>query len=174
MALTQAARVQTLQFISVTNYKKLKTEFVFELSDSLKQYRPHCQVASLCFKAYPPDRRLCIYTVLKEYLSRTKHVRNSIVSDNMLLISYVKPYKNVTRDTISRWIKTVMSRSGIDIQKYGSHSVRSAATSKAKGNSVPMKDILQKAGWSNVKTFAKFYDRKIETNVERFQEGVLR
>ena len=61
----------------------------------------------------------------------------------------------------------------IDIQKYGSHSVRSAATSKAKGNSVPMKDILQKAGWSNLKTFAKFYDRNIEPSVDRFQEEVL-
>ena len=61
MALTQAARVQTLQFVSVNSYKKLKSKFVFELSDSLKQNRPNCQVASLCFKAYPLDRRLCIY-----------------------------------------------------------------------------------------------------------------
>ena len=48
MALTQAARAQTLQFFSVKSYKKLKSEFVFELSDSLKQNRPNCQVASLC------------------------------------------------------------------------------------------------------------------------------
>lgn len=171
MALTQAARVQTLHLVTVNGCKKLKTEFVFQLSDSLKQSRPSCKVATLCFKAYPPDRRLCIYTVLKEYLSRTRHVRN--MDNNMLLISYVKPYKHVTRDTISRWLKTVMSRSGIDVQRYGSHSVRSAATSKAKINSVPMKDILQKAGWSNVRTFAKFYDKDIESSTDRFQDGVL-
>ncbi len=67
--------------------------------------------------------------------------------ENMLLLSYVKPYKHVTRDTISRWLKTVMSRSGIEIlPRFGSHSVRSAAVSKAKNNQVPIMDILQK-GW---------------------------
>ena len=52
-----------------------------------------------------------------------------------LLISYVKPYKSASRDTISRWLKTIMQKSGIDVNKYGSHSVRTAATSKA--NEVP-------------------------------------
>ena len=69
MALTQAARVQTLRLVTVTGCKKLKTEFVFQLSDSLKQSRHSCQLATLCLKAYPPDRRLCIYTVLKEFVS---------------------------------------------------------------------------------------------------------
>jgi len=67
MGLTQAARVQTLHLVTVTGCKKLKTEFVFQLSDSFKQSRPSCKVATLCFRAYPPDRRLCIYTVLKEF-----------------------------------------------------------------------------------------------------------
>ena len=171
MALTQAARVQTLNFLTVNNVKKTKFEFVFPLADSIKQNRPNFKVGSLSFKAYPPDRRLCIYTVLKEYLKRTKVLRESSKSDT-LLISYVKPFKHVTRDTISRWIKTVLIRSGIDISDFGSHSVRSAAVSKAKLNCVPVYDILQKAGWSNEMTFAKFYDRKIITG-DSFQHGVL-
>ncbi len=52
MALTQAARVQTLQLISVHCYKKLKTEFVFQLSEALKQNRPSCNIVSISFKAY--------------------------------------------------------------------------------------------------------------------------
>lgn len=173
MALIQAARVQTLHLITVEGYNKLKNEFVFKLSDSVKQSRPSYRTSVICFKAYPPDRRLCIYTVLKEYLCRTRNVRKGLGKDNRLLLSYVKPYKPVTRDTISRWIKVVMCRSNIDVKKYGSHSVRSAATSKAKCSSVPVKDILQKAGWSNVNTFAKFYDRDIESSADRFQQGVL-
>ncbi|XP_060591838.1 uncharacterized protein LOC132746632 [Ruditapes philippinarum] len=173
MALTQAARVQTLQLISYTDYKKLKSEFVFKFDGLLKHNRPNHNINFISFKAYPPDRRLCIYTVLKEYLARTSNVR---IDNNAkkLLLSYVKPYKNVTKDTISRWIKTVMYRSGINIAKYGSHSVRAAAASKAKNSGVPVAVILEKAGWSSESTFAKFYDKAINTGRDPFQEGVLR
>ena len=78
-------------------------------------------------------------------------MRDSSIS--RLLLSYVKPHKNVTKDTISRWIKVILNSSG--------------STSKAKSNAVPIDEILKKAGWSNVKTFAKFYDKKIA-------EGVLK
>jgi hypothetical protein len=39
-------------------------------------------------------------------------------------------------------------------------------------NAVPIDEILKKAGWSNVKTFAKFYDKKIVK--DGFAEGVLK
>ena len=173
MALTQAARVQTLQLITLDGCKKLKTEFVFRLNSLLKLSRTSCRASVLSFIAYPPDRRLCVYTVLKEYLFRARNVRKDDIDNKMLLVSYVKPYKPVTRDTISRWIKTVMMRSGINVSEYGSHSVRAASTSKARSVCVPMKDILLRAGWSNVGTFAKFYDKEIHSQEDRFQAGVL-
>ena len=112
-------------------------------------------------KAYPPDRRLCVFTVLKEYLYRTKHLRKD---SSKLLISYVKPHKDVSRDIVARWIKTVLHRSGIDTKIYGAHSVRAASTSRAKLKAVPVQEILGKAGWSNERTFSKFYDKKILTD----------
>jgi hypothetical protein len=84
----------------------------------------------------------------------------------------VNPHKNVTKDTITRWIKVILNRSGISTKIFGSHSIRSASTSKAKYNAVPIDEILKKAGWSNVKTFAKFYDKKIVK--DGFAEGVLK
>lgn len=173
MALTQAARVQTLQLISLNSYKKLKTEFVFKFDGMLKQNRQRCNIVSISFKAYSPDRRLCIYTVLKEYLARTRVIRNDRNS-HRLLISYVKPYNSVTRDTISRWLKVIMCRSGTDTKIFGPHSVRAASTSKAKFSGVPIGTIIQKAGWSSESTFTRFYDRKITTERDEFQEGVLR
>jgi hypothetical protein len=97
-------------------------------------------------------------------------MRDSSIS--RLLLSYVKPHKNVTKDTISRWINVILNRSGINTKIFGSHSVRSASTSKAKSNTVPIDETLKKAGWSNVKTFAKFYDKKIVK--DGFAEGVLK
>ena len=81
----------------------------------------------------------------------------------------MKPHHNVTRDTICRWIRTGLTRSGTGTKIFGSHSVRSV--SKAKQSSVLVDLILQKAGWSNVGTFAKFYDKKIITDN---YAGVLR
>lgn len=170
MALTQAARVQTLHLLSY-KVRKTKFEFCVDLVESIKQNRPSFNVKHVVFRAFPPDRRLCVFTVLKEYLNRTRSLRKNCNSER-LLVSYVKPYASVTRDTVSRWIKQVLFRSGINTDIFKAHSVRAAATSKANMNSVPIGDILRKAGWSSEKTFAKFYNKEIVQD-DRFQHGVL-
>ena len=42
--------------------------------------------------------------------------------------------------------------------------MRSASISKAKLNNVSVFDIMDRAGWSNVKTCASFYDKKTVCN----------
>jgi hypothetical protein len=170
IAITNAARAQTIHLLSVNNMKKFSSQFVFKFDALLKQSRPGADFSTFVLKAYPPDRRLCVYTVLKEYLSRTKPVR---CKTNKLLLSYVKPYGPVSRDTVSRWIKTVMFRSGVNTDMFSAHSVRGASSSKAKLNAVPVSAILEKAGWSNCKTFSRFYDREVTETVS-FEEGVLK
>ena len=155
-------------------FKKTKEEFVFKLSDSLKQNRPHLNILLISFKAYPPDRRLCVYSVLEEYLLRIEDLRiNLKIEENNLLLSFIKPYKRVSRDTIARWLKTVMSKAGIDINQFGAYSVRAASVSKAKEKGVPVGDILMKAGWSNETTFARFYQKPVLDTTDSFQLGVL-
>ena len=169
IAITNAARIQTLQLLSVNNMKKCKAEYVFQFESLLKQSRPGHNYSVVHLKSYPPDRRLCTYTVLKEYLARTNTIRGK--GRKELLVSYIKPYKPVSTDTIARWIKTVLQRAGVDTNIFSAHSVRAASTSKAKQNSVNIKMILDKAGWSSAGTFAKFYDR--QTRETTFEEGVL-
>jgi len=108
------------------------------------------------------DPRLCVVTTLinKEYLTRTKFARETR-SRSQLWLSYVKPYGQVSRDTISRWAKFGLQSSGIDVNIFKPHSTRSASTSKAKLNDFPSADILDKAVWKSESTFAKFYDKKI-------------
>jgi hypothetical protein len=95
LALINATRIQSVHLICLNNVHKFKSEFVFKIDDLVKQSRPGYKEPVISCKAYPPDRRLCIYTVLKEYLIRTKKMRDSSISK--LLLSYVKPHKNVTR-----------------------------------------------------------------------------
>jgi len=45
-------------------------------------------------------------------MSRTVLLRGNYTC---LFISYVKPHKPVVRDTISRWLKSIMIRTGLEI-----------------------------------------------------------
>ena len=114
--------------------------------------------------------RDCVYNTLTEYLSRTKDLRGN---QECLFISYIKPFGPVSSNTISRWIRTVISSSGIDCSKYKAHSVRSASTSKANVNNVPISDILKVAGWTNAVTFAQFYKKTVKDAGAEFSSAIL-
>ena len=67
-------------------------------------------------EAYPCDRRLCVIFVLKSiYKKRTQEIRGSKTN---IFWSYIKPHCENTKDTISRWLRTVMFNSGIDCGKF--------------------------------------------------------
>lgn len=114
---------------------------------------------SLTFKAYAPDRRLCVYTYLKEYLARTEKLRGQ---ETQLLISFQKPYKGVATDTIGRWAKTVLSQAGINTAIFSAHSTRAASVSAAKKKGVPLDIMMSTAGWSNAGTFKAYYDKPVQ------------
>ena len=59
-----------------------------------------------------------------------------------MLVSYQKPYKEVSHDTISRWIRIVMQLSGLDLTVFKAHSTRAPSTSAAKRAQVPIQDII--------------------------------
>ena len=115
------------------------------------------------------DRRICVVTGLDEYLFRTKDIRGS---ETALFISFIKPFKVVSKATLARWLKQTLKNSGVDTDVFKAHSVRVACTSRAKDNRVPVEDILNAAGWSSSCTFAKYYDKNITTE-GLFAQGVL-
>ncbi|KAK3890263.1 hypothetical protein Pcinc_005794 [Petrolisthes cinctipes] len=85
----------------------------------------------------------------------------------------IKPHKEVSKDTIARWIRRMLVMSGVDTTKYSAGSVRPAAASKAKAMAVPITFIMAKAGWSSEATFAKCYDKIIVQDSDTFQDAVL-
>ncbi len=160
MALLIAARAQTLSLLDLNSMTKKSSKFCFSVGMSdLKQSRQGYTPPLLEFKSYPADRRLCIFTVLTEYLKRTKDLRGS---ESRLFVSYMKPHRRVTAATISHWVRTSMAKAGIDVTTYRPHSVRSASTSKALKSGGCLEQILKTAGWSGEQTFAKFYKKSIK------------
>ncbi|XP_064637118.1 uncharacterized protein LOC135493595 [Lineus longissimus] len=158
MALLTGARCQTLHLIDIRNISLSETVLKIRFGDLLKQTRPWFQQEELVINADAPDRRLCLCAALLEYLKRTEFLRGEHKS---LFISSIKPHGPVAKDTISRWVKEVMKEAGVDTDIFSPHSVRGAATSKAKLAKVAIATILKTAGWSGERTFAKFYDKKI-------------
>ena len=83
-------------------------------------------------------------TALHEYISKTKDLRKQV--DNVFT-SYARLHLAVTKNTISRWIKSMLETTGIDISIYKSHSTRAAASTALKENLFTVEDIVRTAGW---------------------------
>ena len=133
VALLSAQRGQSLHILDIGCMKELPNGFEFLLMEHVKQSRPGYRAPSIVLEASPK------------------------------LISFTKPYKQISRETISRWIRLVMELAGVDTKVFKPHSTRAAATSKAKAASVPIHEILRTAGWSSSRCFDQFYNKPVET-----------
>lgn len=174
MALTQAARLQTLHLLLLKDIKFSDASATVLLGGNIKQCRPKFNIRIVEFKAFDCDPRLCVFRTLKEYVKRTETIRQDLGNENAkLLVSYVKPHRGVSKDTIARWIRMFLEKCGVDTKKFTAGSVRHAATSVAKAARVPITTIMAKAGWTQEATFAKFYDRSVIEETDEFQEAVL-
>ena len=126
----------------------------------LKTSRPGKHLDFIEFEAYARDVSLCIVKHLEQYVNLTCNLRGE---KKQLLISYAKSHKAVSPDTVSRWLKTTLKQAGVDTSKYSAHSTRSASTSAAKGNSIPIETIMKSAGGSQESTFTKYYHKPVVT-----------
>ena len=161
VAITTAQRGQSLHLMDIANMVKEKDSLTFMLASSIKQTQPGRPLSELTIqlKAYPHDQKLCVVRTCSIYLDKTKELRGN---ETRLFITHQKPHKPAGRDTIRCWIQQIMASAGIDVTVFKPHSVRSAATSKAKLNNASIADILKAAGWTSATTFAKYYDKPID------------
>ena len=174
MALTQAARIQTLQLMLLRDIRVCDQSISVQLGGTLKQSRPNFNITRVTFHHYPKDPSLCVCTTLLRYIDVTNELRQGERhADASLLISFIKPHKPVTKDTIARWVRTMLCMSGIDVSKFSAGSVRPAAASKAGVAAVPVACIMAKAGWSRESTFARYYNKSIVPASDPFQDAVL-
>ena len=173
LALLSGQRVQTLQLLSIKSMKLTQDSAEFYIGDLLKQSKPGKHMASISFNSYNDDENLCIVKHLRLYLDRTECLRSS----DSLLISYQKPHSSVSSETISRWLKQMLSDSGVDITVYSAHSTRAASSSAAVAQGCPIDLLMKQVGWSSTSTFARYYnklpgdenklDKKVLDNLKR-------
>ena len=150
-------RAQTIHGIDALDIKILGNKCVIPIYHTLKHTRPGKHLRPLEFSVFLQEPTLCVVSTLCMYLDRTRPFRKY----SKLFLSSQRPYKPVSKDTISRWCKDVLKEAGIDVTRYSSHSTRSASSSYLKSKGVSLARICRAAGWSNERTFRQHYDRDI-------------
>ena len=135
-----------------------KVTFLIDNKD-LKQGRPGYKADPIVFKAFPADKRICVFQYLTVYLQRTLDIRGA---HKQVILTTVKPHLPASRDTVSRWVRLVLQRAGIDCTKFKAGSTRAAAVSKAAKNGAHVDEIMRAAGWTQESTFTKWYKKPVK------------
>ena len=68
----------------------------------------------------------------------------------------------------------ILKSAGIDVKKYSAHSSRAASTSSCKAKGLSMQKIMAAAGWSNVGTFATYYEKPVDIESQNFCKVLLK
>lgn len=159
LALCTGHRVQTFSLIKVKNIHFTSNEINIFIPDIIKTSAPGRESPVLSLPYFTENPKVCPAKTIQDYIERT---RDRPISVSNLLITYKKPYKAATTQSISRWIKQVLSESGVDTSVFSAHSTRHASTSAAASAGVSLDVIRRTAGWTQQSnTFAKYYNRQI-------------
>lgn len=171
LALGTAHRAQTLASILITNIHTTCTGLHITVDERIKTSGPGRFQPLLILPRFQENPSLCVATVLRRYLEVTETLRGK---EPHLFIATKKPFRRVGSQTLGRWIKQTLDRSGIDVSIFKAHSVRHASTSAAFRRGVDLNTIRKTAGWSSTsQTFAKLYNRPLVPDQNTFAQAIL-
>lgn len=162
LTLITAHRVQTISKIDIRNIEQFSDKIIIKIPDILKTSRIGSVQPVLVLPCYEERPQICPVKTLQCYLNVTESLRSGHFH---LFLSFRQPHRNVTSQTISRWVKDTLRLCGIDVSIFTAHSTRHAATSKAQRLGVNLDVIRKTAGWSgSSRTFGRFYNRNVMEN----------
>lgn len=164
LCILSGQRAQAIAKLSLSHMHQDETSFTFYIPTVLKTSTPTFHQRPLVFNRYPHSEKLCIWSCLKEYLNRTELIRDNVEEGHRLILSYAAPNHPVKSATICRYVKSFLTKTGIDVTVFTAHSTRSASTSAANNMGLSVKDLAKAAGWRNGSTFQKFYKFPIMKN----------
>ena len=165
--LVTGQRPQILHYLDL-HYMEIKNASVtFTITQNLKHTRGNAPATTLALRSYH-DKRVCVITYIRAYLARVEKIRN----DTAFFISTTKPHKAATQSTLSRWVKLVLQKSGINVHTFGAGSTRAATANAAFRKGVPLQTIMTKAAWKSKSTFFKWYLKPSKTT-ENYQKAIL-
>ena len=169
LTLVTGQRIQTIHALDINTCVIDDKCATFTIEKRLKHHSARNKLnQQIHIPKYNKNKKICPVVCLQQYLKRTKMGRK----DSQLFIGIQRPYKAISKSTISRWVKSTLTYAGIDTGRYKTHSTRAAATTAA-AKAIDISLILKAAGWTRAATFGTFYNKRIEDNRTVFGEAVL-
>ena len=170
LAIVTGHRPQTIVAIDVRNICKTDSRMEIKIPEQIKTSKRNRPQPTLIIPFFAEDSLICPALALEMYVKKTSSIRGA---KQRLLLSFKKPYNPITTQTFSRWIKNIMTKSGINTEEFSAYSTRYAATSAAHRGGVDIETILKTAGWTQKsKTFARFYNKDILNDHRSFALSV--
>ena len=168
--LVTGQRGQIITALNVDRMELKHSMVTFHIrNEDLKQGRQNHRPDPIKLRAFP-DKRVCVVHYVKTYLERTLDLRKK---EKQLVLTACRPHKAASRDTISRWVKSVMTEAGVDVATFKPGSTRAAASSKACAAGVAIDLILKAGGWSTETTFSRWYKKTVRKDQNRFAQAIL-
>ena len=159
-ALVGGQHCQTFHLMNLGQERRNpKTSHIFCIDQIVKQSTPSREQPILLRPKVVADSMLCVATVLDQHIDRTSSLQGE---EQQLFGSYVQPHQGVSKDTISRWIKTVMQQAGLDTTVFKPHSTRAASTSKAHSCNVSLPAVMKATSWTSDCVFNIFYNKPVQ------------
>ena len=127
-----------------------------------KQDRPGHFGKQIFIPCFKKNIKLDPKRAMQAYIKRTSQFRNG---ENKLFLSFNKPHKAVSSQTISSWIVSVIRQAygnQTDL-KVKAHSTRAIGPSWALFKGASLNSVLEAADWSSDMTFKKFYYRQMDS-----------
>lgn len=170
LALGTGHRAQTLASLRISQIS-LNKQLIIRIPDRIKTSAPGRSQSFFCFSRFTNHENLCIVRLTEHYLEKTKNLRPAACDS--FFISFNKPYKAITVQTISRWIRQGVEECGINMMVFSAHSTQHVATSQTAKKEVSFDLIKRAARWTDeFRVFENFYHRPI-VNPEDFSNAVL-
>ena len=119
LLLLGAHRLSTIKLFSINNMFLNDLSMTFIPTDVLKHSRKGKPLDKFGEREYE-DKTSCVIACLNEYISRAnKH--EGLTTDH-IIITFRKPFKEASTDTVRRWIKDIFIVN--NIVNFSSHSCR--------------------------------------------------
>lgn len=172
LALITGHRIQTLSKIKISNITYFQDRLEIRISDLVKTSKCKNFQPFLVIPYFREEPKLCLASVIKVYIERTKENRPNDV--DYLILTYKKPIHPASSQRISNWIKFTLRSSGIDMSQFSAYSTRHASTSAAYRAGVSIEVIRKTVGWTkNSSMFNSFYNRPLGLDSTEFARAIL-
>ena len=161
LALSSAKRLASLALLIVKEgYLELgEQKVVLQPCGLEKHSRPGFEGGPIEIEAFTASINICPVINLKEYLARTRALRQS----ESLFVTLLEPHKAAAVATIAGWLKSVITQSG---QQGTAGSTRSVSTSNALSKSVTLEKVMKSGDWVRASTFRQFYYKPVPVTLQ--------